>query len=53
LLPGFIRDAVRGAARDLRGFKIDFTDERAKIGIIHHTLKKFLIFAPMRGLALE
>ncbi len=52
-LAGFIRDPVRGAARDLRGCKINFMNERAKIGIVDHALKEFLIFAPAGRFALK
>ena len=53
MLAGFIRDAICGATRDLSGFKINFMNELAKIGIVYHALKEFLIFATTRGLALK
>jgi hypothetical protein len=53
LLSRFIRDAVRGAARDPSRLEINFMNERAKIDIVHDALKKFLILATMCWLALK
>src|SRR4029077_20782095 len=52
-LAGLIRGPVRSAARDLRGFKINFMYESPETDIVHHTLKEFLIFAATCGFALK
>src|SRR5213078_538579 len=44
-LTRFVCDLVCGASRDLRRRKIHFLHERAKIDIVHHALKEFLVLA--------
>src|SRR6476660_969729 len=52
-MAAFMRGPVRSAARDLRGFNINFMYEYPETDIVHHTLKEFLIFAATCAFALQ
>ena len=43
--PGLIGNTIRRTPRNCRGPHIHFVYERAKLDIVHHALKEFLIFA--------
>ena len=48
-LTGFIRDPIRRMAGDPRRFEINFTNQRAKTGVLDHALKNSWSLRPAVG----